>query len=637
MHKMLALLLPVCVAAAPIPCPEVPRCDGVRDISGKVEKVAYLPADWIAMSIPAANKLRLHDDEAKSWEFPVLSPVFDMQVVGTDLLAVSFPSRGVETFNISSFLWSPLSSITNVHLGVSPDAKWLALGSASAGGVAHVTIVDIANTGAEDIRIEMTKPSGEVVPGYVDDVTFSPDGRFMAFTNSPLQKVAVVKTSDWTMELLDDAAFAVRFTADSAHLITIAKTGLVRSYEVGGNGVPTTVFEAGGIAGVECSVDMARCATVFAGGAEFAVWDMATGEQEELLAGHEGSLVATVAWESQTSLMACNYNEQCLSYTLPPKATESPPTTAIPTAIPATPPLDCPTPDTMRTPCNVPGCAFKVEHLNTLRSVAYSPDGTLIASGSDDGKVRLFDVYGTQLRHIPCIYFVAHDLAFSPDSTHIVAGGPSGKLVVCDHVSGVVIDHSSDVPLAVSRVAFSSDGSMVSAGGGTSVSRYLPDGSVGTILQGFARDAVFDTSGASIATAGSGVEDPVRVWNSENGAKLAELPVHLGDVQALAFTADGELARGYSNGEVLIGGDDGSVRLTLALPSTFLYDIAISQDGTMLAAAGLQHICVWNTTSGTLLHTFAGHPIAVVRVAFSPDNTHLATAGTDHSLYVWSL
>ena len=286
-------------------------------------------------------------------------------------------------------------------------------------------------------------------------------------------------------------------------------------------------------------------------------------------------------------------------------------------------------------------CALQIRHPEPVRSVAFSPDSTTLATGSVDGRVRLFTASGTFLRYAGCVDFVSHDIAFSPDSTRFAVGGDAGNLVVCDSATGEALLHlavHSSMP--VTRVSFSEDGAwVISAGSDSAVSKYsaIVAGEPDLVLQGYTRDAVFSAGGARIATVGTHVADPVVVWDADNGAQKEVLELTLGDVRTLSFNSNAtQLARGYPDGKVRVW-SDGADRLTLALPSGLLSDAAFSPDDEHIAAVGLQDVLVWDAASGAVVANLVAHTSVVNRLAFSSDSSRLATAGHDGIVYVWNL
>ncbi len=287
----------------------------------------------------------------------------------------------------------------------------------------------------------------------------------------------------------------------------------------------------------------------------------------------------------------------------------------------------------------------RLDHGGDVLAVAFSPDGTRVATGSGDrsgggdGSARVFDAaIGAEISRLDHGSGVSA-VAFSPDSTWVATGSGDGSARVFDAAAGAEIsrlDHGGDV-LAV---AFSQDGARVATGSidgsarvfdaaaGAEISRLDHDGRVSAVA--------FRPDGARVATASS---DPsggsARVFDAVSGAEISRLD-HNGDVFAVAFSPDGTW--------VATGSSDRSARVfdaaTGAEISRLDHDrgvsaVAFSPDGTWVVTGSSDGSArVFDAVSGAEISRL-DHDRSVYAVAFSPDGTWVITGSSDRSARVF--
>lgn len=292
------------------------------------------------------------------------------------------------------------------------------------------------------------------------------------------------------------------------------------------------------------------------------------------------------------------------------------------------------------------------QHTHTVTSVAYTPDGTTLATAGLDGSLFLWDEsiglpYGPSLID-PVEYRVGvHSLAFSPDEGRLAAGLADGMILLWD-VSDLLaptrlaplVGHSE----VVNGLAFSPD------------SRRLVSGSLdGSIL-------VWDTaSGQKVAqmqsesggvycvayspdeqTMASGHADgKIILWDATNFQEIDQLHWHWREVFSLAFSPDGStLASGSGDKYVLLW--DISKREPSAYffeHSSLVYSVAFSPDGSMLASGGRdRRVLLWDVKSRHLEKTLVGHSAAIHSLAFNPlDSKRLASGSHDRAAIQWDM
>ncbi|WP_405719712.1 translation initiation factor IF-2 N-terminal domain-containing protein [Streptomyces sp. NBC_01537] len=271
-------------------------------------------------------------------------------------------------------------------------------------------------------------------------------------------------------------------------------------------------------------------------------------------------------------------------------------------------------------------------HADRLFSVAFSPDGTTVATGGH-GATRLWDpATGEELRTLTGHTGPVRSVAFSPDGATVVTGGDDGTRL-WDPVTGEELRTLTGRSGSVFSVAFSPDGATVVTGGDDGTRLWDPvSGEELRTLTGHTgpvRSVAFSPDGATVVTGG---DDGTRLWDPVSGEELRTLTGHTGPVVSVAF--------GPNGATVATGGHGGVVRLwdpvtgeelrTLTGNTSPVFSVAFSPDGTTLASSGFDGVVrLWDPVTGEELRTLTGNTSPVFSVAFSPDGATVATGGDD--------
>ena len=200
---------------------------------------------------------------------------------------------------------------------------------------------------------------------------------------------------------------------------------------------------------------------------------------------------------------------------------------------------------------------FNLEgHSNNVSSIAFAPDGKILASGSWDNTIRLWNP--TTGQHLTTFYGHSDNVntvAFSPNGGMLASGSDDDTIRLWNpagEVHTLLAGHSDNV----TSVAFSPDGQMLVSGSADGTIRVWNPitGEHIAILEGHTSgvsSVAFSVDGGTLAS--GSWDDTVRLWNATTGELLVTLSGHQSDVNAVVFSPDGTtLASGSSDGTTLL-------------------------------------------------------------------------------------
>jgi WD40 repeat protein len=323
------------------------------------------------------------------------------------------------------------------------------------------------------------------------------------------------------------------------------------------------------------------------------VWDVATGWEIRTLGGHAGA-VASVAFSADGEMIASGVweSDSYRGY--------------VGEAVVVWSALD-----------GTALARLEASHFSRVRSVAFGQDGMTLAWAEASANVGMWDtasshvLYWSQLRigHADPVWAVA----FSPDGT-LLASGPGNmqktqdpSLILWDIATGREIRRLEGSSCSTLALAFSPNGRLLASGSWTDTRARVWDVETGEKLldlpHKYAVEAIaFSRDGALLATGTGGgypLAGEVKLWDVATGAEIRVLQGHTKAVNSLAFSPDGRLLASAS--------DDENVRLwmvgtgwvrTLVGHSEPVRAVAFTPDGTRLISADVRELIVWSTETG---------------------------------------
>ncbi|BAY50039.1 WD-40 repeat-containing protein (plasmid) [Scytonema sp. HK-05] len=284
------------------------------------------------------------------------------------------------------------------------------------------------------------------------------------------------------------------------------------------------------------------------------------------------------------------------------------------------------------------------EHTNWVTSLAFSSDGSILVSSSTDYTVKLWDVgTGECLKTLQGHENEVWSVAFSPDGNTLVSGSLDQTIRLWSVHTGECKRIFQGHTNWVLSVSFSPDGQTLASGSSDDTLRLwdVSTGECKRIFQGHSdgiRSVTFSPNGRTVA---SGSEDhTVKLWDVSTGECYKTLQGHSNWVFSVAFSPQGDiLASGsYDQTVRLWNVSIGQCLKTFQGYSSWVFSVAFSPQGDILASGSYdQTVRLWSVSTGQCLKTFQGHTNQVLSVAFSPDGKMLASGSHNHTVTSWDI
>jgi len=274
--------------------------------------------------------------------------------------------------------------------------------------------------------------------------------------------------------------------------------------------------------------------------------------------------------------------------------------------------------------------------------VAFSPDGTLIATTDLDGGVTIRDPE-TGLEKLN-IYVPdqVNNLAFSPDGRRLITTMDDRAVIWGTDTGDLLLTlYGHEAPLITP--AFSLDGSMVATTSYDGTARVW-DASTGEeilVLQhrGLTSGPEFNPDGTMLAVADHGASVG-RIWDVATGEEILNLAGHGVDVNEVDFSPDGtRLLTAGSDGTAKIwDAETGKELLTLYGHTGWVFATDFSPNGEIVATGSQDGtVRIWDANTGQELLKLAGHAGGISNLAFSPGGSQLITGSDDGTARVWDI
>ncbi|MGD1912173.1 MAG: protein kinase [Rivularia sp. (in: cyanobacteria)] len=245
-------------------------------------------------------------------------------------------------------------------------------------------------------------------------------------------------------------------------------------------------------------------------------------------------------------------------------------------------------------------------HIASIDSLAISPDRNLLASGSHDFTIKLWEINtGKQLKTINTQNIV-YAIAFSPDGSMIASSGFENKIKLWDVTSGNNI--------------------------------CTLKGHVGWFIS--VNSLIFSPDGRIIASAGS--DKTVKLWDVNTGSEIRTLTGHNTWIGSVAISPNGQIIASGSGDQTAILWDLNTGEILNILNHTGIlaavFSVAFSPDGQIIATASEDNtIKLWKVITGQEICTLKGHSSGVKDVIFSPNGQIIASSSINGEIKLWDM
>ena len=285
-----------------------------------------------------------------------------------------------------------------------------------------------------------------------------------------------------------------------------------------------------------------------------------------------------------------------------------------------------------------------IGHSGYVYSVAYSPDGTKIISGSYDKTIKIWNTNtGQCLKTLEGHLYFVNSVAYSPDGTKIISGSGDGTIKIWNANTGKCLKTLNGHSIYVYSVAYSPDGTKIISGSGDKTIK-IWDANTGQCLKTLEGhysnvwSVAFSPDGTKIISGSR--DNTIKIWDANTGECLKTLKGYSEGGLSVAYSPDGtKIISGSGEGTIKIwDANTGQCLKTLEGHSSSVLSVSYSPDGTkIISGSNDKTVKIWDANTGQCLKTLGGHSNIVESVAYSPDGTKIISGSRDKTVKIWGV
>jgi WD40 repeat protein len=282
-----------------------------------------------------------------------------------------------------------------------------------------------------------------------------------------------------------------------------------------------------------------------------------------------------------------------------------------------------------------------IGHNDQVGSVAISPNGQTLVSGSEDHSIKIWHLStGTLVRTLSHSNGVTA-VAISSDGQTLVTGSRDSTIKIW-HLSTGTLVRTLSHSRPVASVAISRDGQTLVSGSSDTIKIWkMSTGIVVRTLTGhssWVESLAISRDGQTLVS--GSWDNTIKIWNLSNGSLKRTISGHCKHVFSVVISPNGQflISSSLDNTIKIWNLANGSLKSTVPDRSNYAYSVAISPDSQLLVSGSADNtVKIWQLSNGHLLRTLTGHSKWVQSVAISSNGQTLVSSSADNTIKIWRL